>query len=109
MTDLPLWATMGRARRNGHATSQAAGDSLPCTTPAHQLLLRQYELAGSDGLTDEEAAQLADLPATSCWWKRCGELRKAGAIVPAGRTRAGAAGRARIVCVAAQARPVGAL
>lgn len=60
---------------------------------------------GVDGLNDEEAAELAELGARSCWWKRCGELRDDHLIErPADlRTRAGSAGVERIVCMITEA------
>lgn len=51
-----------------------------------------------DGLTDEEAADLADgVPYRSEFAKRCSELRAAGLIEPTGSTRPGVAGHERIV------------
>jgi len=38
-------------------------------------LLSAYREAYPHGLTDDEAAVAARLPLTSCYWKRCGELR----------------------------------
>jgi hypothetical protein len=70
-------------------------------------LLKAYSVLGQDhlGLTDEEAAHIAGMPVTSCWWKRCGELRKMGYIAPVPEedadtyvVRKGAAGVARMVC-----------
>lgn len=60
-------------------------------------LLNAYGADRGAGLTDEEAADIADLLHT-CYWKRCGDLRYLGLIVYTGETRAGAAGTARIVC-----------
>lgn len=52
----------------------------------------------ADGLTDEEAADLADgVPYRSEFAKRCSELRAAALIVPTGVTRKGVAGLERIV------------
>lgn len=45
-----------------------------------QKLLKAYRDAYPSGLTDDEAAIAAGLPLTSCYWKRCGELRQDGAI-----------------------------
>jgi hypothetical protein len=45
-------------------------------------LLNAYRSAFPNGLTDDEAAVVAGLPLTSCYWKRCGELRQDGKIVP---------------------------
>lgn len=105
MTELPLWATMGRARANDHATSRAAGEALASLTPAHAQLLAAY-MAAPLGLTDEEAAVAAGVDPRSCWWKRCGELRKAGLVAPTGATRPGSSGRQRIVCAATGGQPL---
>jgi hypothetical protein len=99
--DLPLF----RSRRNDRPTSAAAAAGLPRITAAHSLLLAAYLEAGASGLTDEEAARAAGVDTGSCWWKRCGELRAAGAIVETGKTRMGSRGRARIVCRAATEAP----
>lgn len=67
-------------------------------------LLIEYRTAadaGRDGLTDEEAAQAAGLTGgTSCWWKRCNELRDDYMIErPVDQaTRKGTAGVERMVC-----------
>lgn len=99
-----LWDNMPpRARADGPATSAAAAASLPRMTDSHVLLLHAYWGAGPAGLTDEQAADRAGVPVRSCWWKRCGELRALGVIVETGETRAGGAGRQRIVCRAAGA------
>lgn len=45
-------------------------------------ILLAYLAAGEAGLTDEQAAADAKVPAKSCYWKRCGELRQAGLIEP---------------------------
>ena len=69
-------------------------------------LLAAYAAAGETGLTDEEAAAASGLLKLTlcCWWKRCGELRKAGRIEPAAAvgdipvTRRGTTGHPRRVC-----------
>lgn len=68
-------------------------------------LLLAYAEIGEMGHTDEEAARAAQIPDRSCWWKRCGELRRAGLIEPviAGEDdipvqRVGSAGTMRTVC-----------
>lgn len=60
-----------------------------------RLLLEVY--AHGATLTDEEAAERAELLHT-CYWKRCGELRELGYIEHNGTTRMGGAGVHRIVC-----------
>lgn len=48
--------------------------------------------------TADEARRRAGLPRTSCYWKRCSELREAGLIADTGRTRPGDAGDEQMVC-----------
>jgi hypothetical protein len=61
-------------------------------------LLDAYAQALNVGLTDEQAAAVAGLK-DSCYWKRCGELRKAGLIAPTGdKRRNPESGVRRIVC-----------
>lgn len=67
-------------------------------TQQARLLAAFAQPAAADGLTDEEAADLADgVPYRSEFAKRCSELREAGLIVPTGATRKGVAGHERIV------------
>lgn len=101
LEELPLF----RVRTVDQTTSAAAAASLPKITDQHRILLIEFERAGQDGLTDEEAADRAGLPVRSCWWKRCGELRSAGLIRATGATRKGQAGRERIVSVAVRSDP----
>lgn len=95
---LPLFACAPRSRRVDRQTSVDAGNSIPISTPSHAALLEAFR-SSADGLTDEEAAEIAGLHVRTCWWKRCSELRAAGLIVETGRTRKGSSGRQRIVCV----------
>lgn len=100
-----------------HTSAQGARDvERRAGTQAHQLLkayahaARSPRLDGSDGLTDEEAHELAVTleylrpSGTRCYWKRCGELRDDGLleVVSDGNggelTRVGAAGSPRLVC-----------
>lgn len=71
--------------------------------PIHKLrLLDAYAQAFDIGLTDEQAAAVAGLKDT-CYWKRCGELRKAGLIAPTGdKRRNPESGVKRIVCAITQ-------
>lgn len=77
-------------------TSEFADNSVRgSATTQREIILAAYR-AHPDGLTDEEAAEIAGV--RGCWWKRCSELRQQGLIFDTGRIRAGAAGRPRIVC-----------
>ena len=61
-------------------------------------LLAAYRNAHPNGLTDDEAAAAAGLPMTSCYWKRCGELREDGAIVVGEPRQSRQNGEMRIEC-----------
>ncbi len=62
-------------------------------------ILQAYIEAGSQGLTDCEAAEKMGMLDT-CYWKRCNELRQEGLIIDTGNKRKGLKGVLRIVCVA---------
>jgi hypothetical protein len=89
-------------RPHGYVTEQlGAADVAPRRENQKTRLLRTYVNAPL-GLTDDEAAQEADLEDT-CYWKRCGELRELGYIATltiAGvtLTKMGLHGSRRIVC-----------
>lgn len=90
----------GRVRRRDHRTSVDGARSVAYRAGSAKARLIDVYRAAPAGLTDEEAAVAAALPPRSCWWKRCNELRAAGAIRATGHTRVGSAGVPRIVCVA---------
>lgn len=67
------------------------------------MLLYVFRLAGTHGLTDEEAGKATGLYASrACYWKRCGELRDLGWIADTGRTRKSDCGHEVIVCAVTQ-------
>ena len=99
----------GRYRTPDWQTSKDGAEDIAyrAGTQKYKLLLAFKE--NPSGLTDEEAARWAGLPLTSCYWKRCGELREDGLIAPLQHpvtkeivTRTGQAGVQRIVCIYAQ-------
>jgi len=61
-------------------------------------LLKAYKDAHPAGLTDDEAAVAAGLPLTSCYWKRCGELREDGSIEVGEPRKSRHNGELRIEC-----------
>lgn len=61
-------------------------------------LLSAYKDAYPLGLTDDEAAVAAGLPLTSCYWKRCGELREDGVIKVGEPRKSRHNGELRIEC-----------
>lgn len=77
-------------------TSGHAERSIRDTAATQRELILAVYRTNPDGLTDEEAAEIAGV--RGCWWKRCSELRQLGMIFDTGRVRAGAAGRPRIIC-----------
>jgi hypothetical protein len=91
----------GRHRRDDHATSLEGARSVSYRAGSQKArLLEAYRMAfvnGWGGLTDEQAAGIVGLE-RACYWKRCGELRADGRIVPTGEERRGEAGVMRIVC-----------
>lgn len=54
--------------------------------PQQRKLLTAYAIAGSAGMTNFEAGEAARLLHT-CYWKRCGELRRKGYIATTGKER----------------------
>lgn len=92
--------THARARRDDRATSKAGAAAVaPRAGSQRARLLAAYaSVPEGVGLTDEQAADLADLSG-SCYWKRCGELRDGGHITWTGTVAPGSAGVPRIRCV----------
>jgi hypothetical protein len=87
----------GRHRRNDRPTSIEGAQSVAYRAGSQKAKLLQAYYWNPRGLSDEEAAVVAGLPLTSCYWKRCGELRQDGMIEDTGETRRGVAGVSRIV------------
>ena len=88
-----------RVRRDDYQTSIEGAEAVESRAENQQTaLLKAFTAAGETGLTDEEAAAAAGLLG-SCYWKRCGELRRAGRITFNGQTRRGGAGVSRKVSV----------
>ena len=94
-----------RTRKDDWDTSKAGAESVKYRAGSQKArLMDVYREAYPSGLTDEEAAEKADL-LNSCYWKRCGELREEGCIAVLTNNgeqvvRTGSAGVPRIVCVA---------
>ena len=71
----------GRHRNPDWITSIVGAERISYRSGSQkEKLLKAYREAYPAGLTDDEAAVAAGLPLTSCYWKRCGELREDGAI-----------------------------
>lgn len=89
---------VGTRSNQDYETSVNADVKMALSAPnLRAKMLESYVAAGSDGLTDDEAARDAGLLDT-CYWKRCNELRQAGLIRNTGRKRIGLSGVKRIVC-----------
>ena len=72
----------GRHRNPDKATSVAGSTSVAYRAGSQkQRLLDAFKGVYPASLTDDEACVAAGLPMTSCYWKRCGELRQDGAIL----------------------------
>ena len=91
----PTDANAHRDRLDDHSTSSEAADRVTRREGAslahvrigthRHFLLTAYNVSGD--LTDREAAAAAGLDTeTVCYWKRCGELRRAGYITWTGNT-----------------------
>ena len=87
----------GRTRNPDHETSTEGARQVAYRAGSQKARLLEAYSRYWSGLTDEDAAAYAGLLGT-CYWKRCGELRADGKIVPTGQTRMGSAGVPRIVC-----------
>lgn len=89
----------GRTRRDDWVTSIAGAESVAYRAGSQKArLLAAYEEYYPMPLTDDEAARHAGLPITSCYWKRCGELRQDGAIVVVTTAKSDVSGEQRIAC-----------
>jgi hypothetical protein len=92
--------TYANTRTGDYATSVQGAHDVAKRAPNYRMrLLAEYadmhEISdGQGGLTDEEAAYQCGLLG-SCYWKRCGELRRDNLIEFTGDTRVGAAGTSR--------------
>lgn len=72
----------GRHRIPDKATSVAGAVSVAYRAGSQkQRLLDAFKAAYPASLTDDEACVAAGLPLTSCYWKRCSELRQDRAII----------------------------
>lgn len=94
--------TSGQLHRSGdHASSIEGARAVAARAPSQKIkLLIAFRTAGEDGLTDEEAADIAGLNnGISCWWHRCTDLRHDGLIWEKRPTeyREGRAGVKRII------------
>lgn len=89
----------GRVRTDDYETSKAGAASVAYRAGSQKArLMTAYTATLPLGYTDEEAAIVAGISMTSCYWKRCNELREAGLIEPTGEVRTGRAGVPRMVC-----------
>lgn len=87
-------------RTGDYDTSIAGAASIRMRRRSQQFkLLREFCIAGDTGLTDEEAADAAQVPTLSCYWRRCTDLRQLGLIEATDQRRKGEAGVPRIVSV----------
>ena len=84
------------ARNTDPVTSKKAASKTFGRSSQRGLLLAQYAVH-VEGLTDEEAGDLAEI-SSRCPWKRCSELRGQGLIKPTGSERLSSAGSFQQVC-----------
>ena len=94
----PDWRN-GRHRSPDWVTSVQGAQSVSYRAGSQKAkLLAAYEAAYPHGLTDDEACVTAGLPLTSCYWKRCGELRQDAAILVGPARQSRQSGEQRIEC-----------
>ena len=94
----PEWRN-GRHRNPDWVTSVKGAESVAYRANSQKAkLLDAYKAAYPGGLTDDEACVAAGLPLTSCYWKRCGELRQDSAIVIGPARKSRNSGEVRIEC-----------
>lgn len=89
----------GRHRTPDWTTSVAGARSVAYRAGSQKAkLLDAYKAAYPGGLTDDEACIAAGLPLTSCYWKRCGELREDGMVISGYARPSRHSGEERIEC-----------
>jgi hypothetical protein len=95
----PLNRATAPARHSDPETShKAAAMPFRRNSQRHRLLTEYSVAAGfEDALTDEEAAEAAEIY-RGCPWKRCSELREMGMIEPTGEKRWSTMGAEQRVC-----------
>jgi len=94
----PDWRN-GRHRNPDWTSSVLGAQSVTYRAGSQKArLLAAYERAYPLGLTDDEAAVAAGLPLTSCYWKRCGELRQDNMITTGPERKSRHSGETRIEC-----------
>lgn len=92
------------SQQERHSDTHTPLDSVSCSRAHRIQLLLAFLLHAEDGLTDEQAMLVSGVPASSCWWRRCSELRADRLVVPMlddhdkRITRAGKSGVPRMVC-----------
>lgn len=87
--------TTPSARTRDPWTSHVAAGSVQSAAVTHRETLLKVYADNPDGLTDEEACNLAGIPSA---WRRCSELRALGLIEDTGRSRPQSSGRHGRVC-----------
>lgn len=94
----PDWKN-GRHRNPDWKTSVLGAESVAYRAGSQKAkLLQAYKDAYPHALTDDEACRDAGLPMTTCYWKRCGELRQDSAIVVQSERISVVTGERRIAC-----------
>lgn len=88
------------ARASDPETSKRAARSLDANGHL-EALTALFRDAGSNGLTAEEAGDLAGFDGA---WKRCSDLLRLGVIVPTGKTRTARSGRRQRVMTIKESR-----
>lgn len=107
MTDILYWwdlpgMTNNKARNSDPATSKAAAESVKVTAKSQAAKLLMAHYRNPQGLTDEEAAEIAGLNPRSEFRTRCSSLRNMGLLDDTLFTRQSSMGRQNVVRVITQ-------
>lgn len=89
------------AKNNDTGGSKAGAASVSMRSGTQKALLLEQYATRTEGLTDDEAANLAGLLVKPgcCWWHRCSDLRHDGLIVATGMRESALTKEQRMTCV----------
>jgi len=97
MSDVDLFGGPGQWRATDPDTARMAAGFVTAKATTARVRLMEAHALWPQGLTDEEAADVAGLVLTSEYATRCSELHRMGFLEDTGVTRSGRAGAERMV------------